>query len=133
MDEFALIIKSGAAVVGGFLAYWLGGIDQLLTALIAMVVMDYLTGLLSAWHNKALSSRIGFRGIAKKIMTLAIIALACTVEGLAGVPLREITIMFFIVNEALSILENAAEIGLPLPPKLKAVLKQLKGTDNEQQ
>jgi len=129
MNELAMMIKAGIAAAGGYVVYWLGGLDQLLTTLIAMVVLDYLTGLLSAWHNKVLSSRVGFQGIAKKVMTLAIIALAYTVEGLAGVPLREITIMFFIVNEALSILENAAKTGLPIPQKLQGVLKQLKGKD----
>jgi len=130
MNEFTLLVKSGVAAVGGFIAYWLGGIDQLLTALLVMAVLDYSTGLLAAWQSKTLSSQIGFKGIIKKIMTLAVVVLAYTVEGLAGVPLREITIMFFVVNEALSILENAAKTGLPIPKKLQEVLQQLKGKDD---
>ena len=127
MDEFTLMVKAAIAAVGGWVAHWLGGLDQLLTALIMLVVLDYASGLIAAWHNKELSSRVGFQGIAKKIMTLAVVALAYTVQDVAGIPLREITITFFIVNEALSILENAAETGLPIPEKLKAVLTQLKG------
>lgn len=130
MEEFTMIVKAGISAAGGFVVYWLGGLDQLLTALVALVVLDYLSGLLAAWHNRTLSSRVGFQGIAKKIMTLAVISLAYTVQDVAGVPLREIAIMFFIVNEALSILENAAEIGLPIPQKLHAVLHQLRGKDN---
>jgi toxin secretion/phage lysis holin len=129
MEEIALFIKACAAAVCGFIAYWLGGIDHILIALLALVVLDYITGLLAAWQNKELSSSTGFRGIIKKIMTLAVVALAYTVEGLAGVPLREITIMFFAINEALSILENAAKTGLPIPKKLHEVLKQLKGKE----
>ena len=132
MDEFAL--KAVISSVLGSVAYWLGGLDQLLAALMTLVVLDYASGLIAAWHNKELSSRIGFQGIAKKIMTMAVVVLAYTVQGVAGIPLREITIMFFIVNEALSVLENAAEIGLPIPEKLKSVLKQLKGdTENNEQ
>ncbi len=130
MEEFTMMVKAAIAAAGGCVVYWLGGLDQLLTALVALVVLDYLSGLLAAWVNRALSSRIGFQGIAKKIMTLAVVALAYTVQDVAGVPLREITIMFFIVNEALSILENAAEIGLPIPQKLRAVLQQLRGKDD---
>ncbi len=129
MEEIVLFIKYAAAAVCGFLAHWLGGIDHILTALIAMVVLDYMTGLLAAWQNKELSSSTGFKGIIKKIMTLAVVALAYTAEGVTGVPLREITIMFFVINEALSILENAVKTGLPIPSKLQAVLKQLKGKD----
>lgn len=133
MEGLLLFIKGALAAVGGFIVYWLGGLDQLLIALIAMVVLDYMTGLLAAWHNKTLSSAVGFRGIAKKVMLLGVVALAYIIERITSdsLPLREIAIMFFVVNEALSVLENAAKTGLPIPDKLKEVLQQLKGKGAE--
>jgi len=129
MERTILVFKSVFSAIGGFIAYWLGGLDQMLLALIALIVLDYLTGLLKAIHNRALSSEIGFRGIAKKVMTLLIVALAFIIENVTGqsFPLREIVIMFFIVNEGISILENAAQTGLPVPEKLKEFLIQIGG------
>ena len=128
------IIKAALATVGGGIAFWLGGLDQLLSALIAAMVLDYLTGILRAIHRKALSSEIGFKGIAKKALTLVVVALSFIIESLTAhaLPLREIVIMFFIANEGISILENAAGTGLPIPARLREVLAQLreKGDDN---
>lgn len=123
-----LTVKGMIAAVGGFLAYWLGGLDSLLAALIAVTVLDYLTGLLKALHNRQLSSEVGFRGIAKKVYGFAIVALAFVVEGVTAhaLPLREVVIVFFVANEGLSILENAAQTGLPVPERLKAALAQLR-------
>lgn len=124
-------VKTFIAAVGGFFAYWLGGVDQLLTALVALIVVDYLTGIAKAILTKTLSSEVGWKGIVKKLFYLAIVALAFVVEGLFAnrLPLREITIMFFIANEGISILENAAQTGLPFPVQLKNALIQLKGKD----
>ena len=121
-------IKSVAAAVGGWIIYWLGGLDQLLTALIAVIVLDYLTGVLRAVHQRALSSEIGFSGIAKKIFCMALVALAFVIEEITvkALPLREIVILFFIANEGVSILENAAGTGIPIPVKLREVLQQLR-------
>lgn len=125
-------IKAAIAAVGGGIAYWLGGLDQLLTALLVVIVLDYLTGILKAIHNRELSSEIGFKGIAKKVMCLLVVALAFVIENVTAhtLPLREIVIMFFIANEGLSILENAAGAGLPVPQKLVEILAQLKGRDD---
>jgi len=127
MENTINLLKTGAAAVLGGAAYWLGGLDKLLLTLGAVMVLDYITGLLCAWHTKSLSSAIGFRGIVKKVMLLTVVALAFLVEELTGgiLALREITIMFFVVNEGLSILENAAGTGLPLPDRLRQVLRQL--------
>lgn len=129
MGNAALALKGIIAAVGGGIAYWLGGLDQLLAALLAVIALDYLTGLLKAVHRRALSSEIGFKGIAKKVFCLVLVALAFVVEGLTAeaMPLREMVIVFFIANEGISILENAAQTGLPIPAKLQAVLAQLKG------
>ena len=128
MKDFAMRIKAGIAAVSGCVLNWLGGLDELLIALIAVLVLDYATGLLAAWYGKALSSAQGFRGIAKKVMALTVVALAYTIESVTGgaFPLREITIMFFVVNESLSILENAAKTGLPIPDRIKNALSQLR-------
>lgn len=131
MHNTILWLKGVFAAAGGAIAYWLGGLDHLLTALLAVIVLDYLTGVCKAVHNRELSSEIGFRGIAKKVICLLVVALAFIVEITTAhtLPLREIVILFFIANEGLSILENAAGAGLPLPAKLREVLGQLSERD----
>lgn len=123
------------AAIGGFVVYWLGGLDRLLIALLAVVVLDYLTGVLKAIHNRTLSSELGFRGISKKVLCFIVVALAYVVEGLTAhsLPLREVVIVFFVANEGLSILENAAQTGLPVPDRLKAVLAQLREAPEKQE
>lgn len=122
-------IKYFFGILAGGIAYWLGGVDNILICLIAMIVIDYLTGVLQAITTKTVDSNIGFRGIVKKVFILAIVALAFIIETATGgtVAIREIVIMFFIANEAISLLENAGKIGLPFPEKLTEILKQLKG------
>lgn len=127
------IIQIAGGTVGGFLAYWLGGLDAILICLIAMLVIDYITGVLSAVHSSTVNSEIGWKGIVKKVVTLLIVALAFIIEtatdGLFAI--REIVIMFFIANEAISIIENAGKIGIPIPEKLKNILTQIKGEKGE--
>ncbi|MFV0402014.1 MAG: holin family protein [Oscillospiraceae bacterium] len=132
MKELLWAIKGMAAWLGGCLAYWLGGLDSLLTALLALIALDYLTGLLKGVCNKNLSSEIGFQGIAHKVLTLLVVALAFVIETLVGLnfPLREIVITFFIANEGLSVLENVAEAGLPIPSVLRKLLLQLRNKNN---
>lgn len=115
--------------IGGFLAYWLGGLDTILICLTAMVVIDYISGVLQAIYNKNLNSEIGFKGIVKKIVIYIIIAVAFIIETATGnaFAIREIVIMFFIVNEALSIIENVGKTGVKLPKQLITILEQLKG------
>lgn len=119
-------------VAGGFLAYWLGGWDVLLKTIVFLAILDYGTGWIKAIYNKCLSSEIGFKGLLKKIVMFIVIAVAYAIQGLMGgaVPLREVVIMFYIANEALSLLENAAEF-IPIPDKLKEVLLQLRDKDSE--
>lgn len=114
--------------VSGVLAFWLGGIDSIITCLTAMMIIDYITGVLQAVINKNLNSEIGFKGIAKKVTILLIVALSFIIETATNgmFPIREIVIMFFIANEALSLLENAAKMGVPFPDKLIEILEQLK-------
>lgn len=119
-------------MVGGFLTYWLGGWDVLLKTIVFLAVADYITGWIKGIYTKQLSSEIGFKGLLKKIVMFIVIAVAFVIQGLVGgaVPLREVVIMFYIANEALSLLENAAEF-IPIPDKLKDVLLQLRDKDSE--
>lgn len=118
-------------LIGGFFSYWLGGWDVLLKTIVFLAVVDYITGLIKAVYLKQLSSEIGFKGLLKKIVMFIVIAVAFVIQMLIGgtVPLREVVIMFYIANEALSLLENAA-IFVPIPEKLRDVLLQLRDKDD---
>lgn len=114
------------AAAGGFVAWFLGGWDELIICHLTMMVIDYATGVAKAIYQKKLSSKIGFRGILKKILALMVIGLSVSLQHILpeGLPLREITILFFIANEGFSILENADGL-IPLPEKLRSVLAQI--------
>lgn len=114
-------------VIGGFIASLCGGWDAMLYTILLLAVLDYLTGILKAIYKKQISSEIGFKGLIKKILVFVVVAVAYAVQRFTGdtIPLREIVIAFFICNEALSILENAAEF-IDIPPQLKEVLLQLR-------
>lgn len=128
MKEFWNMIQFAFAVIGGWLGYFLGGCDGLLYALIAFVVIDYLTGVMSAINDKTLSSEVGFRGICRKVLIFLLVGIANILDvhviGTGSV-LRTAVIFFYISNEGVSLLENAAHLGLPVPQKIKAVLEQL--------
>lgn len=128
MTTVVSIIKVVLSAVIGTIAYWLGGIDELLISLIVITVLDYVTGIAKAIHNKNLSSEVGMKGIIKKVLLLIIVAVAFVIENLIGnmFPLREFVIVFFICNEAISILENVAQTGVKIPEKLKEILLQLR-------
>ena len=120
------------AAVFGYVSKFLGGFDSLLITLVILIVTDYVTGVIGAVYEKKLSSSIGYRGIIKKVIMLLVVGVAVTLQRILpeALPLREITILFFIANEGLSVLENAAKV-IPLPPKLKSVLLQLKDKSEE--
>lgn len=115
------------AAVFGYVAKFLGGFDSLLVTLIILIFVDYITGVIGAAYEKKLSSAIGYKGIIKKVFMVLIVGVAVTLQRVLpeGLPLREMTILFFVANEGLSVLENAAKV-IPLPKKLKSVLLQLK-------
>ena len=125
------------AAIGGFIGWFLGGCDGLLYALIAFIVIDYITGVMCAIVNHDLSSEIGFKGISRKVLIFLLVGIANIVDvdviGTGSV-LRAAVCFFYISNEGLSILENAAILGLPIPEQLKKVLKQIKnrGGDEKQ-
>lgn len=137
MEKIFNWLQVAAGIIGGLCAGLLGGFDSILTALISLIVLDYLTGIIKAIARKRLSSEIGFKGIAKKILMLFIVALSCAIQNIinSSIPVREIVIMFYIVNEGLSIVENCAEL-IPIPEKLKSILLQLqneKADENEEE
>ena len=121
-------IQIAVTALGGWLGYFLGGIDGMMIALIVLMSLDYLSGVMCAVIDKKLSSAIGFRGICKKVFILMLVGVANIVDlhvvG-SGSALRGAVICFYMSNEALSLFENAAHIGLPVPEKLKDVLAQL--------
>lgn len=122
-NHFSVIIGA----IGGFIVSLFGGWDAMLYTILLFAVLDYITGIVKAVYKKELSSEIGFKGIAKKIMIFIVIAVAYNIQSVTGdaIPLREVVIVFFICNEALSILENAAEF-IAIPQQLKDVLLQLR-------
>lgn len=128
MKEFWNVIQTVFAAVGGWLGYFLGGCDGLLYALLAFVVLDYVTGVMCAVSDGKLSSEVGFKGIAKKVLIFLLVGaghlLDVQILGEAGV-LRTAVIFFYISNEGLSLVENAAYLGLPIPERLRMVLEQL--------
>lgn len=134
MKEIIDIINVSFAAIGGFLGWLLGGLDGFLYALIIFVVADYFTGVMAAFVQKRLSSEIGFKGIAKKFTIFLLVAIANMIDIdiiQTGNAVRTAVIFFYLSNEGISIIENVAIIGLPIPNKLKAVLLQIGEEDNE--
>ena len=128
MKEFWNTIQLIFSAVGGWLGYFLGGCDGLLYALIAFVVIDYVTGVMCAIINRELSSAVGFKGIFRKVMIFLLVGIANIIDVQVigtGAVLRTAVIFFYISNEGVSLLENAGHLGLPIPEKIKTVLEQL--------
>ena len=128
MKEFWNTIQLIFSAVGGWLGYFLGGCDGLLYALLAFVVIDYITGVMCAINDRTLSSEVGFRGICRKVLIFLLVGIANILDVQVirtGSVLRTAVIFFYISNEGVSLLENAAHLGLPVPEKIKIVLEQL--------
>ncbi len=128
MKEFWNTIQLIFAGIGGWLGWFLGGCDGLLYALLAFVVVDYITGIMCAINDHSLSSEVGFKGICRKVMIFLLVGISHILDAQVigtGSVLRTAVIFFYISNEGVSLLENAAHLGLPVPEKVKAVLEQL--------
>ena len=128
MKAFWYTIQAIFTAVGGWLGWFLGGCDGLLYALLAFVVIDYVTGIMCAVVDKKLSSAVGFRGIFKKVLIFALVGIGHIIDAHvigSGSILRTAVIFFYLSNEGVSLVENAGHLGLPIPKKLKAVLEQL--------
>lgn len=128
MKQFWNTIQLVFSALGGWIGYFLGGCDGLLYALIAFVVIDYITGVMCAIINKQLSSEVGFKGIFRKVLIFLLVGIANIIDVQVigtGAVLRTAVIFFYISNEGVSLLDNAGHLGLPIPEKIKTVLEQL--------
>lgn len=132
MEKLFNTVSIVGGIVGGFLCQILGGWDVILKALVALVILDYMTGVLKAIYAKKLSSAVGFKGLIRKITIFIVVATAVIIQSVVGdaIPLREIVIIFFVCNEGISLLENASEF-IPIPSKLKDTLIQLRDKNEE--
>lgn len=122
-------LKVIGSTIGGFIVAYLGGWDILLKSLCLLMILDFVTRFISNIYNqKKLSSELCFRGICKKVQMFLYIMLSVIVQHITGdsIPLRDIVVIFYIVNEALSVLENGGEV-VPYPDKLKQVIEDLQG------
>lgn len=128
MKEFWSMIQLIFTALGGWLGYFLGGCDGLLYALIAFVVIDYITGVMCAIISRELSSAVGFKGIFRKVLIFLLVGIANIIDVQVigtGAVLQTAVIFFYISNEGVSLLENAGHLGLPIPEKIRTVLEQL--------
>lgn len=128
MKEFWHFIQFIVSLIGGYIGYFLGGKDGILITLVIFVLIDYITGVLCAIQDKKVSSKVGFRGITKKVLVFVLIGLANMLDVnilKSGAVLRTATIFFYLSNEGISILENMGYLGIKYPEKIKDVLEQL--------
>lgn len=129
MKNIINAIQLAFTALGGWLGWFLGGPDGFIYALIAFVVIDYLTGIMCAVVNKQLSSEVGFKGIFRKVLIFMLVGVGNIIDKQLigdGSVLRTAVVFFYLSNEGISIIENAGVLGLPIPQKLKDVLAQLK-------
>lgn len=120
-------IKILLTSVGTAIGYFLGGFDIMMITLLVFIMIDYITGVMCAIINKKLSSKIGYKGIFKKLLIIILIGLVNLLGKSINIDgLRYVAISFYIANEGLSIIENASIIGVPIPQKIKDILKQLR-------
>ena len=128
MKSIWVSIQLAFSALGGFLGWYLGGVDGFLYALIAFVLVDYITGVMCAIADKKLSSEVGFKGICRKVLIFLLVGIANILDVQVigtGSVLRTAVIFFYLSNEGVSLLENAAHLGLPVPEKMKDILAQL--------
>ena len=121
-------VQVAVTAIGGWLGGFVGGVDGLMIALTVLMALDYITGVMCAVADRKLSSAVGFKGICKKALILMLVGVAHLVDlhvAGTGSALRAAVICFYLSNEALSLFENAAHIGLPVPDRLKDALAQL--------
>lgn len=134
MSRMQIIIDSVAGTIGAVLGFMYGEVTGLFWALVAFMVLDYISGILAAISVRKLSSKVGFKGIAKKLLILVFVSVGHITDTyvLGGVPVAmTAVILFYIANEGISIVENATELGLPVPQKIKNVLEQIKNKSEE--
>ncbi len=134
MDNVVDALRIAAAGIGGIVTYIWGPWDALIVALVAMVIIDYITGVIKAAVQGKLSSAVGFRGLLKKVAIFLLVAVGVMVDRVipaTNEAVRSAVIFFYIANEGLSILENAGELGLPLPAALKKSLEKMQDKEKK--
>ncbi|OLR25032.1 phage holin family protein [Bacillus cereus] len=134
MDRIDVVLKTFITTFGGFCGYFLGGWDATLKVLVIMAAIDYITGVVAAGYNGELKSKVGFKGIAKKVVLFLLVGAAAQLDAALGSnsAIREATIFFFIGNELLSLLENAGRMGIPLPQALTNAVEILGGKQKQE-
>ena len=128
-------IQIAVTALGGWLGYFLGGLDGLLIALLVFVALDYVTGVMCAISDHKLSSAVGFRGICRKMVILMLVGIGHILDVHVvgtGSALRTAVICFYLSNEGISLLENASHLGLPVPDRLKTILEQIHGRSEKE-
>ena len=128
MKELWNMCQLAFTAVGGWLGYFLGGCDGLIIALVLFVVIDYITGVMCAVVDRKLSSAVGFKGIFRKVLIFMLVGIANIIDVQvikSGSVLRTAVVFFYLSNEGLSLIEISVHLGLPVPEKLMAVLKQI--------
>lgn len=127
-------VNNGISVILTTFVYLVGGIDIAMKSLLIVIVIDYITGVISAIYNKKLNSTIGLKGILKKFSYLIIVSLSVILDRIVGDTgaIRTIVIYFFVANDGISIVENIGKMGVPLPKKLTEVLEQLRNKGDEE-
>ncbi len=131
----AKFLEIATSIIGGFFGYFLGGVDGMLFALLTVMAVDYVSGVLVGVAQKNISSEIGFKGLAKKALIIGLIGVSNLVDVYVmeqGSAIKTATLTFFFINECISILENAGNLGVPLPAKLKGVLQQIKSKEGDE-
>ena len=134
MKDFISTFKIIFTAIGGSIGYFLGRFDGLIFAIVAFVIIDYITGLMAAVIEKKLSSEIGFKGIFKKVLIFILVGIGHTIDFYLiekGSAVRTAVIFFYLSNEGLSIIENASRIGLPVPEQLRIVFRELRKEDKK--
>ena len=128
-------IQIAVTALGGWLGYFLGGLDGLLIALLVFVALDYVTGVMCAISDHKLSSAVGFRGICRKMVIFMLVGIGHILDVHVvgtGSALRTAVICFYLSNEGISLLENASHLGLPVPDRLKTILEQIHGRSEKE-
>lgn len=136
MSKIQIIIDSIAGAVGAVLGFMYGEVTGLFWALIAFMALDYISGVIVAIIEKRLSSEVGFRGLAKKFLILVFVAVGHIADTyiLGGTPAAMSAVMlFYMANEGISIIENAAALGLPVPKKLTSIMEQIRNKSESEE
>lgn len=134
MKEIWNVMQMLFAALGGVLSWFFGGFDGMIYVLLTFIVCDYITGVMCAVLDKKLSSEIGYKGIFKKVMIFILVGVGHLIDAYivrSGNTVRTAVVFFYVSNEGISLLENSAHMGLPVPQKIQDILAQIKEKSNE--